>query len=212
MLEDRDDAASAQFGSTGFWWVTGGETISTELYDDTTRQFYSYVDLPKTMSYHNMVNINDTHTVILGGAYTSGDIFIFSRETLEFESLPSIPTPRRMCQAGLIYYPNGNKGILVAGGEDEISTEFLDLDTLTWSAKEDLPIDVHLGASVPYQNGLLIAGGWIASSSVATNNMIFFDPELDSWQVLTVTMNGSRNSFPAFIVPDAYANCFNFDK
>ena len=82
MTEARAYAASAQFGDTGLWWITGGEndngvTESTEIYDGATEQFTPFVDLPVPMYGHNLVNINNTHMVALGGFFESNQAFMF---------------------------------------------------------------------------------------------------------------------------------------
>ena len=73
MSTNRYYPSSAQFGSTGLWWVTGGfdglNTLdTTEIYNSTSMDFEDYVTLPRPMEAHNVVNVNDTHMVVVGGA------------------------------------------------------------------------------------------------------------------------------------------------
>lgn len=87
MNENRGFAASAQFGfNTGLWWITGGHNNlnvnglkTTELYDAATNEFTPYFDLPTLLDEHNMVNINSTHMVVLGGGYATDQVFMFDR-------------------------------------------------------------------------------------------------------------------------------------
>ncbi len=52
---------------------------STEMYDSATKRFSPYIDLPKAIGYHNLVNINNTHMVLLGGNDDTNEAFIFNR-------------------------------------------------------------------------------------------------------------------------------------
>ncbi len=85
MSEARYVAGAAKFGTSGLWWVTGGyndddlQLQSTELYDADTMTFAPYVDLPRPVAYHNLVNINDTHMIMLGGDDFSHDVHLFDR-------------------------------------------------------------------------------------------------------------------------------------
>ncbi len=69
---------------------------------------------------------------------------------------------RDKCQAGLVTYPDGTQGILVAGDRNsyDTSVEFLNLETLIWEPRQSLPETVFAGASVPYQDSFLVVGGY----------------------------------------------------
>ena len=68
-----------------------------------------------------------------------------TRQSMSWNSLPPMPTERSRCQAGLVKYANGTKGILVTGGESSSTSEYLDLDTLVWESKASLPFDIESG-------------------------------------------------------------------
>ena len=62
------------------WFVTGGnDSLATEVYNVNGNSFEFSVDLPKTMRYHNLVNVNETHMVVLGGNEISDEVFIMER-------------------------------------------------------------------------------------------------------------------------------------
>ena len=82
----------------------------------------------------------------------------------QWSSLPPMPIERSDCFAGLVTYPNGKQGILVAGGisssePDATITNFMDLDTLVLDNKANLPYRMSNGASVPFKDSFLIVGG-----------------------------------------------------
>ncbi len=84
MLEKRVYPASTMINET-HWWVTGGWNTqkkwirSTEVYDSRSKQFQRYVDMPKGLSLHNLVKVNQTHFVILGGQVTPNQAYMFDR-------------------------------------------------------------------------------------------------------------------------------------
>ena len=83
MIEGRSDSAAAKFeGDDSIWWVTGGgDSISNrKSTENFNRIKFSYgADLPKDMKNHNLVNVNSTHMVLLGGYHYSDEVFIFDR-------------------------------------------------------------------------------------------------------------------------------------
>ena len=61
---------------------------------------------------------------------------------MNWTELPPMTTRRYECQAGLVTYPDGASGVLVAGGHSEETSEFLNLQTLTWEPKARLPMSM----------------------------------------------------------------------
>ena len=56
-----------------------GVLSSTEIYDAELDKFEAYVDMPKALDYHVLVNVNSTHMVLVGGRSPSKDIYLFDR-------------------------------------------------------------------------------------------------------------------------------------
>ena len=128
-------------------------------------------------------------------------IKISNRSTEDWTPLPPLPQPK----SELVTYPDGSKGILVTGGLNDPSTFFLNLDTLIWEPKANLPFDLMSAPSVPYKDSFLIPGG--NSSSELMDTILFYNTEFDQWEVLDQRLNVARDRFPAFLVPDEIANC-----
>ena len=70
-------------GDDFIWWITGGndgdDLNSTEVFDVNENSFSYGVNLPKNMHGHNLVNVNNTHMVLLGGHKTSDEVYIIDR-------------------------------------------------------------------------------------------------------------------------------------
>ncbi len=85
------------------------------------------------------------------------------RTTEEWTRLPDMPASRgQISFAGYAEHSDGRRGVVTAGGAGDASTDFLDLDTLVWEPRAFLPHDLMDGASVPYRESFLAAGGFSA--------------------------------------------------
>ena len=93
----------------------------------------------------------------------------------------------------------------MSGGQGYQSSIFLDLDTLEWANKADLPVDIFSASTLPYDNSILAFGGYSLSLG-ALDTIYYYNPDVDEWQLFS-HMNDKRNSFPVFYVPDSYGNC-----
>ena len=131
---------------------------------------------------------------------------IYYRETSSWSLLPLMQRARGSCFAGLVTYPDGSKGILAAGGYDIISTEFLNLDTMTWEYKKDLPIPNGYGRSVPYKESFLIVTGWNTADGYL-NTIYYYNPAADNWDMLPRTVNTGGAFFEAYLLPPDYEDC-----
>ena len=69
MIEDNSD----------LWWVTGGSGggATSEMYHASINRFLDDSYIPKQISFHNLINVNNTHTVMLGGSSLTDQTYIF---------------------------------------------------------------------------------------------------------------------------------------
>ena len=111
---------------------------------------------------------------------------------------------RRKSEAGYVIYPNGDNGILVAGGESETSSEFYNLQTGLWTPKASLPVDFFYSSSVPYQDSFLIVGGRSYSFGDDLDTIFKYNADLDQWDQFQQTLRYARYDFAAFLVPDSF--------
>lgn len=125
---------------------------------------------------------------------------------MTWTTLPEPSIVRDRHEAGFVTYPDGSNGIMLAGGYDETSTEFLDLQTLTWEPKHSLPLDIYYAASVPFKDSFLIVGGHHYNANDYLKSIYYYNPATDKWDFLR-DMSRSREEFTAFMVPDSFANC-----
>ncbi len=95
----------------------------------------------------------------------------------------------------------------MAGGKDETSAEFLDLNTLTWESKQSLPYDIDLAACVPYKDSFLMVGGYSSDRDDFQRTIYYYDPTEEGWDLLVERMEFPGDRFAGFLVPDSFANC-----
>ena len=125
----------------------------------------------------------------------------------EWKIISTLPSDRSSeCISGFVEYPGGSKGILVSGGSGEASTIFLNLATMEWEQKANLPFDIYRPEIVPYGKSILIFGGTSDGQNLDLDTIYYYDPEVDEWQ-LKSHMKSEIYYFPVFLVPDDYANC-----
>lgn len=114
-----------------------------------------------------------------------------------------MPVAKSDCSAGLVTYPDGTQGILVTAGSDDVSSHFLNLETLLWEPKADFPYIVDRAPSVPFQDSFLVVGGY---SAAYIRTIHFYDTAADEWKGIANMEEGKRYT-AALMVPDSFANC-----
>ena len=86
MQNDREFASAAMFeDDSNIWWITGGQDsdlndrFTTEIFNASDNTFAFGAPLPTALYLHNLVNVNGTHMVLLGGQDDSRRISIIQR-------------------------------------------------------------------------------------------------------------------------------------
>ncbi|CAM6054068.1 unnamed protein product [Sphagnum tenellum] len=210
MTHRRTYAAAVKLSSTK-WWITGGSpgsgpVRSTEIFT-VGEGFSSFVDLPAINAYHNLVTVNSTHVILVGGhsQYTNASLFNIESET--WTALPDTLLPVQRVQAGLITHPDGRLEIVVAAGSATNRTQIFSFDTYTWRLGPDFPTGrVYGGSSVPYGDTFLVVGGYVVGGSYQSS-IYSYHIETGSWLKMPQELAIARQLSAAFFVPDDYVNC-----
>ena len=180
----------------------------TEVFDADVGYFNYYEDLPRSAAFHVLTMVNDTHIIFLGGASgTYDDVWMFSRNTRTWTQLPDLPQGKESLQAGVVTYPNGQKKLVVAGGDSDPSTSILDLETLTYYPGPNLPYDIYTGSSVAFGNTFLIVGGYSRYESDYLDTIFEFDPSNEVWIERVEKIQRGDAAMTAFMVPENYIEC-----
>ena len=189
-----------------YWWVTGGvvglPTDTTELFTAENDTFNQYIPLPQALNLHNLITYDDSHTLLLGGQLTYSETYIFNMNNNTWSDGPRMLRARDSCQAGLVTFNNGTKAIVAAGGYAfENTTEFLNLDDMTWRYGPDLPYQIFYGSSVQWKNSFIIVAG---SGPTTLDTLWTFDVETNEWTLLDKKLTIPRYWTAAVMLPDDY--------
>jgi hypothetical protein len=210
MGAERVYAAGVPLSREKFWVTGGAGDASTEVLT-VGHGFAPFVDLPEVQSDHNLVQVNETHYLLLG--HNSAKVWMFDSDLEEWSVMPDMLRSRRYPAAGLVRYADGRRVVVVAGSyADTKSVEVLDLDENVWRAGPDLPVAtyLHAGASVPFGDTFLIVGGYgdgLAEERKLLASIIVYDPAAEDWVTLPQQLAEPRAFFTAVLVPDDFAEC-----
>ncbi len=109
-------------------------------------------------------------------------------------------------------YPDGSQGILYAAGGVSTESFFLNLRTLTWEPKAEVPFPVANGVSVPFLDSFLIVGGYDYNEHEYLYSILYYNPALDQWDTLDQSTQYAHSKCAAFLVPDSFANCTEYPQ
>ncbi len=217
MVRPKAFAGAAHFNPDE-WWLTGGKGVTafamneTELLDANIGHFVQYNDLPVDLDMHSQVGVNDTHMIVVCGRFDNHIGRFFDRTTGQWDWIRPLMTQKReKCQAGLVRYPDGSRQLVVTGGYSDgnyvTSTMIYHLELQYWRFGPNLPFTIHYGASVPFNDSFLIAGGNSFTQGGNVDTIIEFDPFSETWTIRPEKLQTPRDLFAGFTVPESYIAC-----
>ena len=226
LREDRSLSASVFVPGVG-WWFTAGSTYksTSEILNIDTLTSRPGPDMPKGLYLHCMVQVNDSHTFVIGGGGYNGNYFdetwLFNWENMEWTSQSNLNVARNRHSCGLHRKDSGlhikNK-VIVAGGynryDDNLdlnSTEIFDLDNPEsgWKLGPNLPIKMFHASMANLNGHLILVGGFTLTGSTS---IIGFRDELyeyteGGWVQLDQKLQVGRSHHATIFIPDDLLNC-----
>ena len=98
--------------------------------------FGNLPDIPVGLSRHCMVALDSDDLYVTGGYTptdgTRGKSFLYHSDTMEWEQLPDIPTPRDNMACGMVHNSAGEQEIISAGGDYSDLVEIYNLQSGQW--------------------------------------------------------------------------------
>ena len=190
IIDDSSFVYRYYLNATETLGATGSFEISTEL--------------PQATRSHNIVVLNETHAVFVGGV-NMYEVHLYNRNTDSWTLMPMLPEPQHYSYAGKAKLSADKREILiVAGGQYSKSSYYLELaNPVNWTKGPDLPVDDYLefGSSVPYGDTFLLVGG------SGERRIFAFDVDNLTWMVLPQMLDQHRGFFAAFLIPDSFVTC-----
>ena len=199
LQQARSLAACVQLENDNFW-ITGGNSTnhygvsqSSEVFNSTTNNFETDVDLLQATAGHCMVKINRTHTYMAGSEYgPKYTAYIVNHENTPFNitELPGGMKNRWGCACGVIkqtpQYPEERDILFVAGGghmDVAASTELYLPQQNTWIDGPPIPTVLRYGGFVNVDGAtIMITGEYSAPGRPEYYGvMMIFNHE--SWEI-----------------------------
>merc|ERR1719369_1036065 len=144
------------------WWITGGQVEAynldknaTQLVSSNTTEFLfrnfsmsTGPELPEAVEHHCAVQLDANHTLIVGGVsyhdqevHNRSDAFIYDWSSSSWCETEPLNLQRKSHACVLL----PDKRVLIVGGitneVDEASEEVLDLGTMKWTLRTQLPVE-----------------------------------------------------------------------
>ena len=203
MTEGRAYSTPGYFNRE--FWITGGYgqaglLASTELFNSSSSSFVPFDDLPVPRYHHNLISIEDTKAMLLGGEDKYKETYNFKGGA--WQDGPMLSVGRQYSQAGLVTFDNGTQMIVATSGQDQSTSEFLTVGEDEWRLGLELPYYIYYGASVQLENTFLFVGG--NNGSTVLDTIWKFDIELKEWVLLDEHLTNKRQYTAAFLVPDEF--------
>jgi len=190
------------FLGLGGW--NGSQMLSSgEMYDRRTKNWMNLPnDIPDGGRHSCATASIDNKVYVVGGRGgrdgrygDTNSLFALDKETLEWETLPSMNQKRSGCAAVAV-----GRFIYVFGGLGDDTAERYNVDTKKW---EDLPsMNTKRGycAAVALQNKIHVIGGFIGTNKFATVEV--FDVDTQTWESPSSVndMSVARSDFAAVVL------------
>ena len=199
---------------------TGGPCeIGVENSTIYTRDGETFVDLapmPIGLSKHCMVALDGDDMFVTGGSKRdetgsqsgSEKSYLYHSDTMEWEELPGLPTPRAYLMCGMVHNTNGDQEVIAAGGgfSENREVEIYNLQSGEWrtgqsifiiisiisyekcnfSAGNPLPLHLDDATVVPLDESFLLVGGYLSDDDFPSksNTIYKYEKQNDSWTLL----------------------------
>ena len=103
--------------------------------------------------------------------------------------------------------------VVFTGGDIQSSqrqqTSIYDVDAGVWTPGPFLPVPLGYGRAVQYRNSFLVVGGDLDNllGGPYNDQIFFYDPDVNDWEVLPQVLNDPDLVLTAFIVPESLVPC-----
>ena len=198
--------ASGAILRNGSWMIIGGKRSDGEpLYSTEILKnglFEPNLQWPEALSGHCVQSLNSSHTFVSGGESENGKllgaVYFLNVDTSFWYSLEEKMMYKRRGHVCGIAKDVENGYIVIAGGENILKTEILDMRTMRFRQGPDLPFEMDWAASVQLDISFAIVGGEHLGycskpgMCIASNTLYEIDIQNNTWNML----NNQAMKFP----------------
>ena len=206
LTVERAEAAGTML-ENGSWIIIGGKghdaqpLFSTDFLNNGL--FETNLQWPETISGHCSESLNSSHLFISGGEGQNGKlldaIYFLNVDTSFWLSLDEKMKYSRRGHVCGISAAGDNKYIVIAGGQDILKTELLDIKMMRFRQGPDLAFEMDWAASIQFGSSFVIVGGEHigfcskADMCISSNSLFEIDIQNNIWKVLDQTLKLPRS-------------------
>ena len=209
-----------------------------------TRDGEAFADLPLMpvgLSKHCVVALDGDNLFVTGGfkredcgsgcesQSDSNKSYLYHSDTMEWEELPGLPTPRPNLMCGMVHNANGDQEVIAAGGFgfSEREVEIYNLQGGEWrtgpsifiiiisyeqrnfSPGNPLPLPLADATVVPLDETFLLVGGFLSDDYPSYSDSIYkYEKQDDSWTLLDTKIPFRvRNLIALMVDIDIFPSC-----
>ena len=203
---ERAEAAGAML-QNGSWIIIGGKgpdeepLFSTDFFNNGL--FEPNLQWPEAISGHCVANLNSSHIFVSGGESKGGnllgDVYFLNVDTSFWLSLEEKLFHYRRGHVCGITNNGAKEYIIIAGGQDNLITELLNIVTMKFMQGPDLPFKMDWAASIQFSSHFAIVGGehigYCSKAGMCTSSNALFeiDIENNTWKVLDQSLKLPRS-------------------
>ena len=163
MSEAKDDGLACAVNSVPEMIMNGGdasfspipkprmsqlddEVAETTIFTSDGQTFGQLPKMPVGLNYHCAVALDNGDLFVTGGdtrplvpgINNNGTTFLYHSDTMEWEVLQDMPTPRVGLQCAMVHNADGEQEIIAAGGYYENVVEIYNLRSQQWRAGKSI--------------------------------------------------------------------------
>lgn len=172
--------------------------------------FSSFIDLPRPVEAHCLVDIGDGRYFFAAGYPFSNTAYILDMEQEEWAEVEPMAETRYGPICGTITRDDGETEVVVAGGKSETevfkSTEIFSLSDMAWRSGPDLPLAIESATAVQFGDSFLAIGG-VDANGTHLKTFYTFDVEQEDWMEKEERLRRARSHLVAIFVPDEAVEC-----
>lgn len=191
---------------------SGSSSVSRSTrYTSDGELFGNLPPMPMGFLRHCVVALDGDDLFVTGGITSSGrsgKSFLYHSDTMEWEVLQDIPTPRNDMACAMVHNSAGEQEIIAAGGDYVETVEIYNLQSGQWRTGNPFPDNGIFDATVvPLEESFLLVGGY-DGYPLTLDTIYKYNKDNDTWSLLETRLPSPAEKPIALLVDiDIFPSC-----